>query len=97
MKNKVYNELNREPLVWGVPFNSLMVNASFLILSTWFFITFVDVWKGMILAFVLNLAVYLGLVLYSRVDKIEFYGRFQRAIGKNIDSLNKSSQVLVIK
>ncbi|MCK4763464.1 MAG: hypothetical protein KAW12_26210 [Candidatus Aminicenantes bacterium] len=97
MENKIYNELNREPLVWGVPFASLMINASLLVLSSWAFINLFVVWKGIILAFALNVALYLVLLLYTKVDKIEFYGRFQRAIEKNIDSLSKSSQVLVIK
>ena len=96
-KNKIFNELNHEPLVWGVPFASLMLILSSLVLSTTIFMRMFKVWNAIIFAFSLNFVLYIVLLRYTRIDKIELYGRFQRAIKKNIDSLNKSTQGLIIK
>lgn len=97
MKNKIYNELNHQPLVWGVPFASLMMALSSLVASTTLFINIMPVWKGILTAFSLNIIIYLVILRYTALDKIELYGRFQKAIKKNIDALNKSTQLLILK
>lgn len=98
MKNNIYNQLNHEPLVWGIPFKYLMINIIFLILSTIVFTKIFHIWVGIPAAFGLNVVIYIILIKFAQTDKIEmFHGRFQRAIKKNIDSLNKSKQVLVLR
>lgn len=96
--NRVYNCLNHEPLVWGIPFKYLVVNIIFLILSTMIFTKIFSVWVGIPVSFGVTVIIYLLLLKFARTDKIEiFYGRFQRAVAKQIDSLNKSEQRLVLR
>lgn len=98
MKNRIYNRLNHEPLVWGIPFKYLMVNIIFLILSTLIFTKIFHIWVGIPAAFGFNVVIYLVLLKFAQIDKIEiFYGKFQGAVKKEIDSLSKSRQVVVIK
>jgi hypothetical protein len=56
------------------------------------------VWVGIPVAFGITVVIYLVLLKFARTDKIEiFYGRFQRAVAKEIDSLNKSKQRMVVR
>ena len=96
--NKIYNCLNHEPLVWGIPFKYLMVNIIFLMISTMIFTKIFSVWVGIPAAFGVTVVIYLILLKFAQTDKIEiFYGRFQQAVAGEIDSLNKSEQRLVIR
>ena len=89
---------NTTHLVWGIPFKYLMVTIILLILSTMLFTQIFSVWVGIPVSFGSTVVIYLLLLKYARTDKIEiFYGRFQRAVAKEIDSLNKSEQRLVLK
>ncbi|MCK5058271.1 MAG: VirB3 family type IV secretion system protein [Candidatus Aminicenantes bacterium] len=96
--NRIYNCLNHEPLVWGIPFKYLMVNIILLILSTMVLTRIYPVWVGIPVAFGITVVIYLALLKFARTDKIEiFYGRFQRAVAKEIDSLSKSKQRMVVR
>jgi ABC-type multidrug transport system permease subunit len=74
-----------------------MMALSSLVASTTLFISIMTVWKGILTAFLLNGIIYLVILKYTALDKIELYGRFQKAIKKNIDSLNESTQILILK
>ncbi len=97
MQNKIFNQLNHEPLVWGVPFTPLMILLTSLVLTTTIFMQVFAIGTGIVAAAGLHLAIYLVLVQYFRMDKLEWLGRLQRAVKKEIDSLSKSTQRLVIK
>jgi hypothetical protein len=57
-----------------------------------------SVWLGIPAAFGVTVVFYLLLLKFARTDRIEiFYGRFQKAVAKEIDSLNKSKQRLVLR
>jgi hypothetical protein len=74
-----------------------MINIIFLILSTLVFTKIFHIWIAIPAAFGFNIVIYLTLLKFVQIDKIEiFHGRLQRAVRKKIDSLSKSKQEVVI-
>jgi hypothetical protein len=97
MKNKIFNRLNGEPLVWGVPFTWLMILLTSLVSSTTLLINLVSVGEGMAWGFLTNLLVYLVLVRFYRLDRVEFWAGLRRTVNREVDSLSYSTQGLVIR
>ncbi len=103
MKHKVYNELEREPLVWGLHFPTLMLLVSFLVLATTVCIHIFVVWEGILLAFGSSFVFYLVALKYTATDKIELVAWFERfppfprAVRVHIESLKPCSQIIVIR